>query len=1144
MDKKIFDNTAQGNSLKLAFWNIEGYNSRTIGKKFLSADFLNEIAEYDVIGLAETHIHSGVIEDLFIPGYNLLSYANGAYNSRSKTAPGGLAVFCRNSLLKMVVAIERNSQDVLWIKIKKEFTGGSKDIHVGTIYHSPSGNKEKTQKTYHELIEDISFFQGKGLVILQGDFNAITNQQPDFIVNEESTETLDIEDYPIIPARNSEDSRKTNLRGESMLELCKTLNMNILNGRKTGDLFGKTTSFQWNGNGVVDYVISSYDLFPHITYFKIGDYIPWVSDHCPLLYKLSVKGTILSEEDEMEDSQQHYYFTNDAKNKLRETLKSTKISGELKSLEGIDESHLELLATGITTALIDATKLSNIKPQKKGSHALKKNPWFDKECQRAKHSLKRKCKNLRVNKNDINLKMEILKENKLFKKLVKNKKSNYKLKILEKMGSTKTDQKVFWKLLDKIHSKPKHFANSIPGIKWENHFKSVLQTRRTNLVYPEDSRVEGPLDYEITMEELIKASYVLKPNKSSGRDSITNEMISSLIDVNPGILIKLFNGILKNNVKIRDWTFSIIIPIHKSGIKTDPSNYRGIAVLSCISKLFTAILNIRLRTFVSEKNILCDEQLGFREGNRTSDAHLILYNLIQDYCHKKGKKIFACFVDFKKAFDSIPRELLFQKLQKIGVNGKFFNVLKTIYNNDNCCVRVGDKVTNTFLANQGVKQGCVLSPLLFNIFLSDLPELLSSSECHPVKLANSQYIGGLFWADDVVLLSESNKGLSEMITKLGNYSTNNYLELNMSKTKSMVFNKTGRYHRNTYKLGNDVIFATNSYKYLGFIFTPSGEINSGLIDLKDRALRAYYKLKQGLGHFFRLYIITTMFLFNALVKPILLYSSDFWGCLKMPRNNPIENVHLMFCKSLLGVQRQTTNIGVLLEVGEIPISVFAKRQCIKNFHRTHILKKGNRMLLLSLENTLISNSTWINGVKSCLNKLGIVEMNTGLNRKKVFKSMEDIFYQEAFQDINRLDSKLRTFAKLKTYIGLENYLISCQRLENRTAISKFRLSNHDLMIERGRYLGIDKSERFCPFCLNLIETEEHFLLQCATFNTLRKDQMISKLENINPNFAFLSDTDKFIFLLTHEDALEYVGQFLYMAFYLRKFLCGKHKNHV
>ena len=176
-------------------------------------------------------------------------------------------------------------------------------------------------------MEDISFFQGKGLVMLQGDFNAITNQQPDFIVNDESKEGLDIENYPTVPVRNSEDARKTNLRGEEMLELCKLLYMNILNGRKTGDVFGKTTSFQRNGNGVVDYVISSHDLFPLIPYFKFGAYIPWVSDHCPLLYKLNVKNTLLANEDDLKDSPERFYVTNDGKNKLRETLKSIEMLG-------------------------------------------------------------------------------------------------------------------------------------------------------------------------------------------------------------------------------------------------------------------------------------------------------------------------------------------------------------------------------------------------------------------------------------------------------------------------------------------------------------------------------------------------------------------------------------------------------------------------------------------------------------------------------------------------------------------------------------------------------------------------------------------------------------------------------------------------
>ena len=104
----------------------------------------------------------------------------------------------------------------------------------------------------------------------------------------------------------------------------------------------------------------------------------------------------------------------------------------------------------------------------------------------------------------------------------------------------------------------------------------------------------------------------------------------------------------------------------------------------------------------------------------------------------------------------------------------------------------------------------------------------------------------------------------------------------------------------------------------------------------------------------------------------------------------------------------------------------------------------------------------------------------------VFKRMTDIFYQEAFTTINNEGSKLRTFGKLKTDIGRTKYLTQVKHIENRVALSKMRLSNHYLMIEKGRHLKIDKTERFCPFCPNHVETELHFLLQCKTFSPLRR----------------------------------------------------------
>ena len=198
----------------------------------------------------------------------------------------------------------------------------------------------------------------------------------------------------------------------------------------------------------------------------------------------------------------------------------------------------------------------------------------------------------------------------------------------------------------------------------------------------------------------------------------------------------------------------------------DPSNYRGISLLSCLGKLYTAILNTRLTKYAIAKSILKPEALGFVAGNRTSDAHLILHSLIQRYCHQQNEKIFSCFVDFSKAFDTIPRDLLFRKLLGYGINGKFFNNLKTLYTNDNCCVKVGNQITESFLANQGVKQGCILSPLLFNIFIADIVDRFSNENCRPLRINEAQSISCLLWADDVVLMSRSEEGLKNMLSAL------------------------------------------------------------------------------------------------------------------------------------------------------------------------------------------------------------------------------------------------------------------------------------------------------------------------------------------------------------------------------------------
>lgn len=139
----------------------------------------------------------------------------------------------------------------------------------------------------------------------------------------------------------------------------------------------------------------------------------------------------------------------------------------------------------------------------------------------------------------------------------------------------------------------------------KNHFKTLLNSSDHNEIPPK-SDTPGHLDYPITLEELKKSGEILTSGKAVGVDNISNEMLSCLIESNLLILIKLFNLIMSGGEVLPDWVISYIVLIHKNGRKYDPSNYRGISLLSCMGKLFLSILNKRLLEFCIDQNIICD----------------------------------------------------------------------------------------------------------------------------------------------------------------------------------------------------------------------------------------------------------------------------------------------------------------------------------------------------------------------------------------------------------------------------------------------------------------------------------------------------------------------------------------------------------
>ena len=166
-------------------------------------------------------------------------------------------------------------------------------------------------------------------------------------------------------------------------------------------------------------------------------------------------------------------------------------------------------------------------------------------------------------------------------------------------------------------------------------------------------------------------------------------------------------------------------------------------------------------------NGICEEHNGFRVGRSTGD-HLCSLSLIVKSCIKRKLNTFGVFIDFSKAYDRVNRDLLWHKLSVLGVNGKMLNSVKSLYEHVQCTVRVNRCYSDWFDVHAGLKQGCVLSPLLFNAFMNDLIHVIRSLNCG-VPFDKDDSVSILLYADDIVLLSDNEQKLQTMLDCLNDW---------------------------------------------------------------------------------------------------------------------------------------------------------------------------------------------------------------------------------------------------------------------------------------------------------------------------------------------------------------------------------------
>ena len=353
------------------------------------------------------------------------------------------------------------------------------------------------------------------------------------------------------------------------------------------------------------------------------------------------------------------------------------------------------------------------------------------------------------------------------------------------------------------------------------------------------------------------------------------------------------------------------------------------------------VLNNRLSMYLNEKDLLGEEQVGFREGYSTLD-HIFSLNCIIDLISQK-KHLYCAIVDYRKAFDTVNRSSLLLKLLKFNIGGK---VLTVIRKSAKSCVRVSSNTSNLFSCNVGVRQGENPSPLLFAIYLNDLEKHFEGT-CQGVtqtatNLANESEVLlkllTLLYADDTILFSESVPDLQNMLTTLHPYCQQWQLTVNISKTKVVVFSK-GKI-RNLPKLlyGEEPLDVQFSYTYLGVLFNYNGSYVNAMKKQISQAKGALFALLAK-ARKIHLPLDLQCHLFDSCIVPILLYECEVWGFFNLQE---IERVQTYFGKYSLHLSTQTSNCIVLGELGRQRLQCLIKQKMV-NFWSQLITVKASKI---------------------------------------------------------------------------------------------------------------------------------------------------------------------------------------------------------
>ena len=412
--------------------------------------------------------------------------------------------------------------------------------------------------------------------------------------------------------------------------------------------------------------------------------------------------------------------------------------------------------------------------------------------------------------------------------------------------------------------------------RWYEHFNTSLSTlpdgNEDISESPNPSNDARIPTTEPSYEEVKKAIKLLKCNKAAGPDNIPPELLVHCPDIVETVIYPLIINVWQQEKLPDDWKEGLIVKLPKKGDLTLCKNWRGITLLNVINKLVGTILHTRLADTLEPT--LRREQAGFRPHRSTID-HINTLRLIVEQSQEFQTSLALCFVDFERAFDTLHQEAVWKILQNRGVPAKIVNLIKEMYRGANCRVMHKGNISKEIAVRNGVKQGCVLSPLLFNICLDHVMKKINDT-ASGIRWGMVSRLGDLEYADDICLISQSVRAMAHKLTRLSDEAEKIGLKINIQKTKEM---RMRIQDDRELRLKNTVIEQVQEFTYLGSIIDETGGTEADVRARINKARRAFGMLNNiwKSGSYSR---EVKLRIFNTNVKSVLLYGSESWKITK------------------------------------------------------------------------------------------------------------------------------------------------------------------------------------------------------------------------------------------------------------------------